>query len=296
MAAKPSGLGRGLDALLAEVTQLSAVKMPHENHHDSQQVFRYLPLEQLQAGKYQPRGNIDPASIETLAASIKAQGIIQPLIVRNLAADCYEIIAGERRWHAAKIAGLLEVPVVIHEVADETALAFALIENIQREDLNPIDQALALMRLKDEFLMTHEKIAEIVGRSRSAVTNLMRLLTLDTEIKLLLQHGKLEMGHARALLTLNEEQQRVVAHQIVEHHLSVREAENLIRNIKVVPAPRELLDPALSQATKQWSEILSEKLSSPVKIQLNSKGEGRVIIQVRSPEAVQWLIDHLDTD
>jgi ParB family chromosome partitioning protein len=252
-----------------------------------------LPLEILSSGKYQPRTDITDESLLDLAASIKAQGIIQPLIVRSLGDERYEIIAGERRWRAAKIAGLADVPVIIRNVSDETALAFALIENIQREALNPVDEAISLVRLRDEFSMTHEEIAERVGRSRSAVTNLMRLLSLHQDVKDLLRTNKIEMGHARALLSLNMDMQLKLAQKIVDKGMSVRDSEKLVQNLKL---PRNSPDTSgndFNEKINSWTKLLSKQLSSRVKIKLNAKGEGRVIIQVHSPDEIDWIIDKL---
>jgi ParB family transcriptional regulator, chromosome partitioning protein len=255
-----------------------------------------LPLERLVSGKYQPRSGFDEATLQDLADSMRAQGILQPLIVRRL--DCeYEIIAGERRWRAAKIAGLTEVPVIIRNVPDNTALAFALIENIQREDLNPVDQATALDRLMQEFSMTHEEVAMTIGRSRPAVTNLLRLLTLPSEIKELLRRRKVDMGHARALLTLEQPQQIHIANKIAEKNLSVREAEDLVQKIKrQVPFQDHAANPELEQKVKQWSKTLTDRLSSPVKVLLNRHGEGKIVIQVNSLDEVEWLAEHIRAD
>jgi ParB family transcriptional regulator, chromosome partitioning protein len=267
--------------------------------HDSKeglpkQNLTTLSVDALTPGKYQPRTDFDEASLAELAASIKVDGIIQPLIVRSLHAGRYEIIAGERRWRAAKLAELQEVPAIIRTVSDETALAFALIENIQRENLNPIDEAVSLVRLKDEFAMTHEDIATRVGRSRSAVTNLMRLLSLHDEVKELLRTRKIEMGHARSLLTLPEDQQIILAQKIVENELSVREAEKLVQKTKSShqnhsKGPSYVSNEILST----WMKTLSEQLSTKVKINFNGKGEGRVVIHVDSPQEVEWLIETL---
>jgi len=267
--------------------------------HDSKeglprQNLTNLSVDALTPGKYQPRTDFDEASLAELATSIKADGIIQPLIVRSLQAGRYEIIAGERRWRAAKLAGLQEVPAIIRTVSDETALAFALIENIQRENLNPIDEAVSLVRLKDEFAMTHEDIATRVGRSRSAVTNLMRLLSLHDEVKELLRMRKIEMGHARALLALPEDQQIVLAQKIVENELSVREAEKLVQKTKTSQQTHsERPSHVSNELLSTWMRTLSDQLSTKVKINFNGKGEGRVVIHVDSPQEVEWLIEAL---
>jgi ParB family chromosome partitioning protein len=277
---------KGLDSLLQDSKQNKSIM---DN-------FATLPLERLVSGKYQPRSGFDEATLQDLADSIRAQGIIQPLIVRKLDYK-YEIIAGERRWRAAKIAGLTEVSVIIRNVPDNTALAFALIENIQREDLNPVDQAAALDRLMQEFSMTHEEVAMTIGRSRPAVTNLLRLLTLPTEIKELLRRRKVDMGHARALLTLEQPQQIHIANKIAEKNLSVREAEDLVQKIKrQIPCQDHAANPELEQKIKQWSKTLTDTLSFPVKVLLNRHGEGKIVIQVNSLDEVEWLAEHIRVD
>ena len=265
--AKPKGLGRGLDALLGDTT----------NHASSQpDSLRELDVNQLQPGKYQPRAHMDQASLAALADSIKAQGIMQPILVRKLQHNTYEIIAGERRWRAAQIAGLKQVPVVIREVADEAALAMALIENIQREDLNPIEEALGIQRLINEFAMTHESAAEAVGRSRSAVSNLLRLLNLPKTVQDMVLHGTLDMGHARALLPLATAQQLEAAHDITQKNLSVREAEKLVARLL---KPEAIKKPVSSDRdTLRLQEDLAEKLGAKVTIKHDKKGAGQLVI------------------
>ncbi len=253
----------------------------------------HLPITQLVSGKYQPRTVIDNDSIQELAASIKAQGIILPLIVRRIDDVKFEIIAGERRWRAAIIAQLKTVPAIIRNIPDQTACAFSLIENIQREDLNAIDEALAFERLISEFFLTHEEIAERVGRSRSTVTNLLRLLVLDDEVKELLKTKKIEMGHARALLGLTSEKQKEIAKKIATKMLSVREVEKLVQNVKFngyVPA----IDSRDNEKILKWQHILSTKLSTAVKINLNAEGKGRVIISIQSLHEIESLINKIE--
>jgi ParB family chromosome partitioning protein len=272
----------GLDSLLAESKIEEFAK---------ESIF-HLPIHCLITGKYQPRTIIDDESLQELATSIKSQGIILPLLVRRLDTEKFEIIAGERRWRAAMIIGLKTVPAIIKDIPDQTACAFALIENIQRESLNAIDEALAFERLITEFFLTHEEIAERVGRSRSAVTNLLRLLGLDGEVKDLVRKRKIEMGHARALLILDGKQQREIAAHIINKNLSVREAEKLVQNIKS-QQPAVSYDNPFKDQILQWQRTLSTKFSSSVKVNLNAKGEGKVIISVRSPDEVEWLIRNL---
>ena len=264
---KPKGLGRGLDALLAS------------DNEDAQSTdaLRTLNVAQLQPGKYQPRSYMDDAALQTLADSIKSQGIMQPILVRPInsasAADKYEIIAGERRWRASQIAGIDTVPVLVREIADESALAMALIENIQRENLNPLEEAQGVRRLIDEFAMTHEKAAEAVGRSRTAVSNLLRLLTLTYAVQELLMQNKLDMGHARALIGLDAAQQIMMANRIVQQNLSVREVENLVKKIGAETNTKShKITPNRDVLTLQNS--LSEKIGAVVSISAKANGAG----------------------
>ena len=256
-----------------------------------------LLVDQLRAGAYQPRKSFDEATLFELAESIRSQGIIQPLVVRKQG-EYFEIIAGERRWRAAKIAGLKEVPVVIRSIDDNVALAFSLIENIQRENLNPIEEAQAYIRFKNEFDMTHEEIAKTVGRSRASVTNTLRLLTLSEVVKRLLENHKLDMGHARALLTLSHSEQENIANKIVAEQLSVRDTEALAAKIK---SPKHIdrklsTRPSFTNDCNNWSNKLSDKLSLDVSVKLNQKGIGSVSILVSSLDEVEWLVEHLKTD
>lgn len=269
----------GLDDLLAE---------SKSDHVTKENIF-HLPIASLTSGKYQPRLDIDDSSLDELVLSIKAQGILLPLIVRSIAPKRYEIIAGERRFRAAKLAGFTHVPALIREVPDETALAFALIENIQRESLNPIDEALALIRLKEEFTMTHEEIAERVGRSRSTVTNLMRLLGLPDEVKGLLRARQLEMGHARALLGLREDQQCEIAKKITQNHLSVRETEKLTHDSKQSKTIATV-DPEWEAQLNSWEVALNQIFAIPVKVLLNTKGQGKVVLTIKSHQEIERLL------
>jgi len=279
---KLKGLGRGLDALLA------ANNAPESQRQDK------LPVGALQPGKYQPRTRMDPGSLEELAASIKAQGMIQPISVRPVAGGRYEIIAGERRWRASQIAGLAEVPVLIREIPDDAALAMSLIENIQREDLNPLEEAAGLQRLIDEFGMTHQQAADAVGRSRPGASNLLRLLQLAKPAQDMLMAGDIEMGHARALLPLPKAEQGRFAAMIVDKGYSVREAEKL--------AARELNPPAKKGGRVNGSgdrdllrleEELSDALAATVKINANRKGAGSVTIRFGSLDQLEGLLDRL---
>lgn len=292
---KARGLGRGLDALLggnAAKPVPTAAAAPVTN-----EVPRTLPVGDLQPGKYQPRTRMDEVSLNELASSIAAQGLVQPIIVRPLgagAATPYEIIAGERRWRASQIAGLKEVPVHVHHIADENALAMALIENIQREDLNPLEEAQGLRRLIDEFNLTHQQAAEAVGRSRSAATNLLRLLELAQPVQDLLMHGRIDMGHARALLALAGSDQVAVAQQVVLKALSVRETEELVRRrqqAKPTPKAGTASAKVENADVARLSEKLADTLGAEVKIAANKQGSGKITISFQSLDQLDGLIE-----
>jgi ParB family transcriptional regulator, chromosome partitioning protein len=285
------GLGRGLDSLLAG-------DMGSVGEADSLLV---LKVEQLQPGKYQPRSYMDDAALQTLAASIKSQGIMQPILVRHLPNvqgddDQYEIIAGERRWRASKIAGLEEVPVLVREIADEAALAMALIENIQRENLNPLEEAQGIKRLIDEFDMTHEKAAAAVGRSRVAVSNLLRLLTLCAPVQDMLMRNKLDMGHARALIGLDGVQQVMLAEQIVQNNLSVREVESLVKNIGAPSAEepqKQIQKTQVNHDVLRLQEALSDKLGATVSIKAGAKGTGTLKISYANLDQLDEIVSRI---
>ncbi len=280
---KMKGLGRGLDALLAS---------GDEKRNDEQ---RNLPIERLKPGKYQPRTQMDPESLAELAASIKAQGIMQPILVRAIdktpGAERYEIVAGERRWRAAQQANLAEVPVLVRDIPDEQALAMALIENIQRENLNPLEEAQGLRRLIDEFGLTHQQAADAVGRSRPAASNLLRLLQLSTPIQTLLMSGKLDMGHARALLPLAAAQQIAVAQRIVQKGLSVREAEHLVQQILNPPA--KTTEKPVDRDLLRLQEELSDTLGAAVAIRSNRKGAGKITIEFSGLDQLEGILGKL---
>jgi len=271
---KPKGLGRGLDALLGG-----------DDTAPRKDAMATLPVGAIRPGKYQPRSRMDEQALNELAASIRAQGLMQPLLVRPIGRDQYELIAGERRWRAAQIAGLTEVPVLVREVPDNAALAMALIENIQREDLNPIEEAAGLQRLVDEFRMTHEQAAEAVGRSRSATTNLLRLLKLAKPVQAMLMQGALEMGHARALLPLDGAHQIEAANRIAARHLSVRESEALATRLLRAPAGRR--KPRTDRDLARLEEEVSERLGTTVQIRPGRKGSGSIVLRYSG-------LDHLD--
>ncbi|HSI42955.1 MAG TPA: ParB/RepB/Spo0J family partition protein [Methylotenera sp.] len=281
--AKLKGLGRGLDALLAgdvgSVGEADSLLM--------------LKVDQLRPGKYQPRSYMDDAALQTLAASIKTQGIMQPILVRHIDDDHYEIIAGERRWRASQIAGLEEVPVLVREIADESALAMALIENIQRENLNPLEEAQGIKRLVDEFSMTHEKAAEAVGRSRVAVSNLLRLLTLSAPVQDMLMHNKLDMGHARALIGLDNAQQVMLAEKIIQNNLSVRDVEDLVKGISKTnhsSNAKQSHKNNVNHDVLRLQEALSDKLGASVSINARQNGAGVMKISYASLDQLDEII------
>ncbi len=279
---KMKGLGRGLDALLAG------------NENSSREQQRSLPVSSLQPGKYQPRTQMDSASLEELAASIRAQGLMQPILVRPLAngaGDRYEIIAGERRWRAAQIAGLTEVPTLIREIPDESALAMALIENIQRENLNPLEEAQGLQRLIDEFSMTHQQAADAVGRSRPAASNLLRLLQLAAPVQELLMRSEIDMGHAPAPLPLSGALRLQLAQRAVQEGLSVREAERLAQNALKPPKAAETSKP--DRDVLRLQEELSDVLGAQVEIRTNKKGAGKIQIEFGNLDQLEGILQKL---
>lgn len=298
MATKKRGLGRGLDALLGnantQVTETVSepVKTEDSGVVDENNSLKHLPVEFIQPGKYQPRHNMDADSLEDLANSIKAQGVMQPIVVRAISSSKYEIVAGERRWRACQLAGLDTIPVIVKQVADEAAVAMALIENIQRENLNPIEEAAALQRLIDEFELTQQEVADAVGKSRTTVTNLLRLMGLNVEVRQALERGDLEMGHARALLALPKEKQPEVARTVTSKGLSVRQTEALVRQLQAhknkVPTTKKL-DPDI----RHLQDSLSEKLGTSVAIQHSAKGKGKLILKYNSVEQLEGILDHI---
>ena len=280
---KMKGLGRGLDALLAG----SDARAEDE--------LRNLPVDRLKPGKYQPRTHMDQASLAELAASIKAQGVMQPILVRAIdstpGAERYEIVAGERRWRAAQLAGLSDVPVLVRRIPDEQALEMALIENIQRENLNPLEEAQGLQRLIDEFGLTHQQAADAVGRSRPAATNILRLLQLSAPVQEMLMTGQLDMGHARALLPISSGQQVGVAQRIVQKDLSVRETERLVQQL--LNPPKQSEAKPVDRDLLRLQEQLSDGLGTNVAIHSNKKGAGKVTIEFASLDQLDGLISRL---
>ena len=291
---KRRGLGRGLDALLTTAPS-KAVQATDEapSTSDSELLaqkgeLQTLPIEQLSPGKYQPRKDMSAEALEELSSSIRSQGIIQPIVVREIASQQYEIIAGERRWRAAQLAELDSVPCLVKNVPDEAAVAIALIENIQREDLNAMEEAIALERLQNEFELTHQEVADAVGKSRTTVTNLLRLNNLNLEVKTLLEHGDLEMGHARALLTLENDLQTNTARIVVAKELTVRETETLVK--KALEPATEKVEKVKDPDTKALEQNLSEKLGSQITISHNKKGKGKMVISYTSLDELDGIV------
>ena len=287
MARKPA-LGRGLSSLIGDVRGASARSMEADDR------LTTLPIEKLQPGKYQPRSHIDSERLAELAESIKAQGLIQPIIVRAIAGGKHEIIAGERRWRAAQLASLREVPVVIRDIEDNAALAMALIENIQREDLNPLEEALAIKRLIDEFDLTHQQAADAVGRSRASVSNLLRLLELPEAIRVLVERGKLEMGHARALLTLLPAQAQALAQQAAAEGWSVRETERRVQALQKGLGGKTKTSSRAPDADIQVLEReLSESLGAKVSVQSGRGGRGKLVIAYHSNDELEGILERM---
>ena len=285
-----TSLGRNLSALLGPSTVLQELKANEDN-------FTRLTVQCLQPSRYQPRREMNEASLTELASSIKQQGVLQPLLVRQIESDRYEILAGERRWRAAQLAGLTDIPVLIKEVDNETAMAIALIENLQREDLSALDQAQAMQRLLSEFDLTHQQVADLLGKSRAAVSNYLRLLSLSDEVKRLLDNEEIDMGHARAVLTLSPEQQVQIAALIIAKELSVRETEQLIQRVNNKSASVLALEntkPVIDRELfRQEEKRLAQQLSTKVRIQQKQSGKGTVMIHFDSPQALEQIIEKI---
>ncbi len=287
MSIKKRGLGRGLDALLGNVnlTDTTVVVSEKEKIH-------FLPIEYLKSSRFQPRKDFDPAKLQELADSISSQGVIQPVVVRPIAENSYEIVAGERRWRAAQLARLHDIPVVVRHVTDQSALAIALIENLQREDLNPLEEAEALKRLQDEFSLTHQQIADAVSKSRATVTNLLRLNELHPEAKDLLLKRKIEMGHARAILSLEHSRQAELANKIADKNLSVRETEAIVRKLQEesnnnLKPPTKLRDPDIMSL----EERVTQSIGAKAQIQHTEKGSGKLVIIYDSLEQLEGVLE-----
>ncbi|MHA7816473.1 MAG: ParB/RepB/Spo0J family partition protein [Pseudohaliea sp.] len=292
MAGRKARMGRGLDALLSS-SAASSKREPAAAGVDSDGELRDVPVDLIQRGKYQPRKDIEPESLQELADSIKAQGLMQPIVIRPISDKRYEIIAGERRWRAAQLAGLGEIPALVRDVTDEAAIAMALIENIQREDLNPIEEAVALQRLQREFDLTQQEVAQAVGKSRSTVANLLRLMSLEPEVRTLLEHGDIDMGHARCLLSLAGAAQCQAARQVAARGLSVRQAEALVRRLlaEAERGPEE--KPALDPDIRRLQDDLSERLGTRVQIQHGKGGKGKLVLSYGSLEELDGILGHI---
>lgn len=303
MNVRKKGLGRGLDALLGGLnerdTDTSDRTGTAEGALDGGEprgTLTSLPLDLIERGRFQPRRDFDPEGLRELADSISAQGVIQPIVVRALAGGRYEILAGERRWRASQQAGLSEIPVVIREADDQSAMAIALIENIQRADLNPLEEASALQRLLGEFGLTHAQIAEAIGRSRASVTNLLRLLELNDDVKRALERGQLEMGHARALLGIKGPRQSAAATQVMSRGFSVRETERLVRQIqqeeegRTTPVARP---GAVDPDVRRLQDDLADRLGAQVQIQPGNRGGGRLVIAYHSLDELDGILAHI---
>jgi ParB family chromosome partitioning protein len=293
MAAKRRGLGRGLDALLGgaqpeAVDEAGAAAAPGGTP-------AALAVDLIQRGRYQPRRNFDEDKLRELADSIAAQGVVQPVVVRPVDGGKYELIAGERRWRAAQLAGLQEIPAVVREVDDQAAMAMALIENIQRDDLNPLEEATALHRLLEEFGLTHQQVAQAVGKSRTTVTNLIRLLELNPDVKARVERGELEMGHARALLALKDELQSQAAAKVADRGLSVRETEALVRKLATAPESGAARQPAPAEDpdVRRLLADLTDRLGAKVQLQQKPGGKGRLLISYNSLDELEGILAHI---
>jgi ParB family chromosome partitioning protein len=287
MSVKHKGLGRGLDALLGGNVR--------DKPDAGEEALSQLATGALRPGKYQPRTRMDEASLAELADSIRARGVIQPIIVRAVGEGHYEILAGERRWRAARLAGLERVPAVVREVTDEAALGIGLIENIQREDLNPIEEASGLARLIREFQLTHDEVARAIGRSRVAVTNLLRLLELAPAVQDMVQAGRIDMGHARALLSLTRQRQVELANQVAERGLTVRETERLVHEASAMPRAERTPSAGLDPDTRRLQEELCESLGAAVQLKPRAGGKGSVVIEYSSLDELQGLLKRFQT-
>lgn len=298
---KKRGLGKGLEALLGSGASNLKDDLPpatttatETTVSASSDEFQHLAIDMIQRGRYQPRTNFNVDALQELADSIKAQGVVQPIVVRPLSSTPgqYEIVAGERRWRAAQLAELHEIPAVIREITDQEAMAVALIENIQRQELNPIEEAKALVRLVEEFGLTHQEAADAVGRSRVSVSNLLRLLTLNDDVKHLLEDGELEMGHARAILGLETTKQMQAAREVVKKGLSVRETEQFVRRLNK-PESEKSEKAGIDPDTRRLQEDLSEKLGAKVVFQHGNNGKGKMLIHYNSIDELDGILDHI---
>ncbi len=290
MSIKKRGLGRGLDALLGDVNRVDSASFTVSE----KEKLHILPIEYLRSSRFQPRKDFDPVRLQELADSISAQGVIQPVVVRPTGENTYEIVAGERRWRAAQLARLHDIPVVVRDVSDQSALAIALIENLQREDLNPLEEAEALKRLQEEFSLTHQQIADAIGKSRATVTNLLRLNELHPEAKALLQKGEIEMGHARAILSLDSQRQGELAKKVAAKNLNVRETEALVRKLQEEAKNNhqqqtKTRDPDIARL----EERVTQSIGAKAQIQHSEKGSGKLVISYDSLEHLEGVLERL---
>jgi ParB family transcriptional regulator, chromosome partitioning protein len=303
MTKRKRGLGRGLDALLAssqaamaEGEDFEAARAEEASGTEAAvRDLTHLPLDNIQPGQYQPRRDIQPEALEELAASIRAQGLMQPIVVRLLpgSESRYEIIAGERRWRASRMAGLDAIPVLIRNVPDDAAIAMALIENIQRENLNPMEEAVALHRLQQEFELTQQEVADAVGKNRATVANLLRLMNLNADVKRLLENGDIEMGHARALLGLQGQSQSDAAAQVVSKGLTVRQTEALVRQYEQKPDVAETVKTVCDPDIQRLERLLGDRLGAQVSIQHNARGKGKLVINYTSLDELDGILGHI---
>ena len=293
MVAKRQSLGKGLDALLGFAEDVTAdQELAIDENKPSDGALKQIPVEFLQRGEYQPRREFNSDSLQELADSIASQGLIQPIVVREIAQNKYEIIAGERRWRAVQLAGLDTIPAMVREISDQTTIAMALIENIQREDLNAIEESQALIRLQDEFNLTQQQVAQAVGKSRSAVTNLMRLATLQPLVQQQLERGDIELGHAKCLLALEGETQVSAARTVASEGLTVRQTEVLVKKLQSPTLGKKSITTPNQDIVNLQTE-LSEKLGAAVKIQHGSRGSGKLTISYNSVDELDGILGHL---
>lgn len=289
-------MGKGLDFLLSAGKKGKPTGGAADKQASSQDLpvdgeLRHIPVDLIQRGKYQPRTDMHEEALGELAASIKQQGVMQPIVIRPISSDRYEIIAGERRWRATQLAGLDSIPAIIKPVADDAAIAMSLIENIQRENLNPIEEAVALKRLQDEFELTQQQVADAVGKSRTTVTNLLRLINLSLDTRVMLERGDLEMGHARALLALPESQQSQAARSVVGGGLSVRQTEALVRKLLAGPSKKPTHES--NSDIKKLEQTLGEKLGAKVSVQHTAKGSGKLILNYNNLDELDGILAHI---
>ena len=294
-------LGRGLDALLSTgstETMASLLGKPRDRSvppvADRDGDLKHIPIDLIQRGKYQPRTDMHEEALQELASSIRVQGVMQPIVVRPISSNKYEIIAGERRWRACQIAGLDTIPAIIKPVSDQAAIAMSLIENIQRENLNPIEEAMALKRLQDEFELTQQEVADAVGKSRATVTNLIRLIGLNFDVRRMLESGELEMGHARAMLSLPDMQQSATARTVANRGLSVRQTESLVRRLIASGGDSNTTSKLIDPDIKNLEENLADKLGAKVLIQHTAKGKGKLIVKYSSLDELDGILSHIN--